>query len=90
MLIDMLVSAGQGSKEAFIWWLLADKVFPGLVWLITLTVLAHLIWRLIARMTGISMDSFRVQLGIRDFDAICDNYKETRKAIHDLISQRNK
>ena len=36
LLLAALATLGAESKEAFIWWLLLEKLWPGLVWLITL------------------------------------------------------
>lgn len=51
LILATFAQLGETGKEAFIWWLLIDKIAVGLLWLVAACILAYIITRFIVAIT---------------------------------------
>ncbi len=73
--LDALTALGESSREAFLWWLIADKVFP----FVALLVVALLVFALVRRAMAVEgLDKFTIRLAremrIANSDGPLDTY----------------
>jgi hypothetical protein len=66
MVIELIQQLGVQGKEAFIWWLVLDKVLPVLGWLLTLVAFGYTALKIIGLVSGkeAQLRSIRDALGV--------------------------
>ena len=66
MVIELISQLGVHGKEAFIWWLVLDKVLPVIGWGITLVAFSYTILKVIKEVSGHEnhLQSIRDVLGV--------------------------
>ena len=48
LILSTISQLGVAGKEAFIWWLVFDKLIPGLVWLATVLIFSYVIRQIVS------------------------------------------
>jgi hypothetical protein len=87
LILDAFATLTATGKEAFVWWLFADRVLGSLTVIICISIVAYVALRILTRAIGSRMEGFREQLGVDITDGILYGFRETRRQVFDLIEQ---
>jgi len=90
MVIELIQQLGVQGKEAFIWWLVLDKVLPVLAWLLTLVTVGFTVIKVIRMVSGEEdrLRSIRDALRVGSSGCFTDyEYREIMRKIDDLMGK---
>jgi hypothetical protein len=91
LILETLATMGESGKDAFIWWLVLDKVLPVFGWIVTFSGFIFIALRVINMSSNLQkLEELRDALGVGSYGSITNwEIDETLKKAMQIVKSKS-